>query len=372
MSIQTDNQYNTLETETDILRENEVLLNDKQDIQEDDTKSVSCSSEIEEDEIDYSVWNNSMDKPLSIELSSEIFDTNDFPALGLQKRSVSLPTGTSMGLSVSTTNTTTHEKSKSAQLTKEFHEFNSLNLRTKLEKMKMVERETVHTTSRHNHEHSSTEEDKTKTKMCRRIIAKGYCANPNCTFAHTCNELTPINCTYGQRCRFKAKTCLFIHPQESKIQFLQRHGYMKFTAHENSKQLVPKQELQDSLSIANSLANSPSQSNASSPTRKSISSESRQSPVVVDDNLRHKDLFKPSSSPASTKVRSMHATREECEDANHQEYNSDDDVPPEIELSTRVVTEHMATIKCSSKKRTLELVSKCLEKGINHIQIHMV
>ena len=235
--------------------------------------------------------------------------------------------------------------------------------------MKLIQKETKQSTGMS--EDSSNPEYRTKTKMCRRVIAKGYCANPKCTFAHTCNELTPLDCTYGQRCRFQTKTCLFIHPQESKIQFLQRHSYMKFSAHENAEQLVPKQELQDSLSVANSRANSPCHSNTSSPTRKPTADTSH--PVIVADNLRHKDLFKPSpsSSPVSPKITSVHATREECEHAT-QEDTDYETVPPEIELSTRVITEHMATIKCSTKERALQLVATCIQKGINHIQLHMV
>ncbi len=49
------------------------------------------------------------------------------------------------------------------------------------------------------------------TKMC--LNYKIGCTYPNCTFAHSMEQLVPRKCNYGDNCRMKSK-CWYLHPSD--------------------------------------------------------------------------------------------------------------------------------------------------------------
>ena len=68
----------------------------------------------------------------------------------------------------------------------------------------------------------------TKTQICKFFLEKKCSRGCKCTFAHSHEELVQPNmCKFGDRCKFKlttgARTCCFIHPNETKEQFWNRH-----------------------------------------------------------------------------------------------------------------------------------------------------
>lgn len=56
----------------------------------------------------------------------------------------------------------------------------------------------------------------TKTKMCK----FRRCKKPECTFAHSIDELVPKECFFKERC--KIRTCHFLHPGETKQDYLNK------------------------------------------------------------------------------------------------------------------------------------------------------
>jgi len=63
-----------------------------------------------------------------------------------------------------------------------------------------------------------------KTKMCR---FGNRCPRKVCTFAHSCKELQPSKCVFGETCRFMnhpTRTCTFLHPNETIKEFIERTG----------------------------------------------------------------------------------------------------------------------------------------------------
>ena len=60
--------------------------------------------------------------------------------------------------------------------------------------------------------------------MCTSVLNNTTCPHGSrCRFAHSVDELTPKECTYGVCCRFKdSERCAFIHPQETKDQYVTR------------------------------------------------------------------------------------------------------------------------------------------------------
>jgi hypothetical protein len=67
-----------------------------------------------------------------------------------------------------------------------------------------------------------------KSKMCSSFGTNKPCRHGgNCRFAHTVDELSPSECFFGTDCKFlhcPERLCVFIHEQETKIQYCQRLG----------------------------------------------------------------------------------------------------------------------------------------------------
>jgi hypothetical protein len=83
----------------------------------------------------------------------------------------------------------------------------------------------------------------TKTKMCNSIINGTECKHGiNCRFAHSRDELCMSDCLFGDRCKFVKiydgkiinsachKTCMHIHPMETKDQYCSRIGLIEKTS----------------------------------------------------------------------------------------------------------------------------------------------
>tara|TARA_B100000497_G_scaffold115402_1_gene138906 strand:- start:63 stop:2606 length:2544 start_codon:yes stop_codon:yes gene_type:complete len=68
----------------------------------------------------------------------------------------------------------------------------------------------------------STDVSKSKTRMCKSVMENTPCPHGSaCRFAHNVNELTPTTCSYGSNCKFQKK-CFFLHPSETKDQYITR------------------------------------------------------------------------------------------------------------------------------------------------------
>jgi hypothetical protein len=83
-------------------------------------------------------------------------------------------------------------------------------------------------------ERSGFDQDKYKyTKACNNVINKingsyGVCTNPNCTYAHSFNELKVTPCMYALRCTKRSTPfCSFIHPNETVEQYYNRTKKVK-------------------------------------------------------------------------------------------------------------------------------------------------
>jgi hypothetical protein len=61
-----------------------------------------------------------------------------------------------------------------------------------------------------------------KTRICKNILQDDYCRFRKCNFAHSAEELNPMQCKFRMKCRIRETSCSFIHPKESKEQFIQR------------------------------------------------------------------------------------------------------------------------------------------------------
>jgi len=63
------------------------------------------------------------------------------------------------------------------------------------------------------------------TKMC---YGGEKCKNPNCTFAHTLDQLSPVPCRFQKSCKYPQR-CGFYHEDETKESYLKRIGQLKKT-----------------------------------------------------------------------------------------------------------------------------------------------
>jgi len=74
----------------------------------------------------------------------------------------------------------------------------------------------------------SKDKGNSKSKICTSFGTKKSCRHgENCRFAHTVDELSPSECFFGTDCKFlhcPERLCVFIHEQETKIQYCQRVG----------------------------------------------------------------------------------------------------------------------------------------------------
>jgi hypothetical protein len=60
-----------------------------------------------------------------------------------------------------------------------------------------------------------------KTRMCSYIMLGQQCKHSICNFAHTLEELSPIECSFKDNCT-KGNLCKFFHPSENKNDYLKR------------------------------------------------------------------------------------------------------------------------------------------------------
>lgn len=66
------------------------------------------------------------------------------------------------------------------------------------------------------------------SKFCQAFVTDGECTQSGCTYAHSLSQFSPVRCNFGERCRNlhnrmnPHRECGFIHPQESKDQFISR------------------------------------------------------------------------------------------------------------------------------------------------------
>jgi hypothetical protein len=76
------------------------------------------------------------------------------------------------------------------------------------------------------------------SKFCQAFVTDGECTQSGCTYAHSLSQFSPVRCNFGERCRNlhnrmnPHRECGFIHPQESKEQFMHR---VKMVVPENIK-----------------------------------------------------------------------------------------------------------------------------------------
>lgn len=100
-----------------------------------------------------------------------------------------------------------------------------------------AEEEAARIASRHVPLVSPAASQLTCSKMCNTALAGLPCTRQNCTFAHSLAQLNPSRCNHGCSCRYKSATaarpCVFIHPDETKDQWLSRSGqYRDYVAKE--------------------------------------------------------------------------------------------------------------------------------------------
>lgn len=76
------------------------------------------------------------------------------------------------------------------------------------------------------------------SKFCQAFVTEGECTQSGCTYAHSLSQFNPVRCNFNERCRNlhnrmnPHRECGFIHPQESKEQFMHR---VKMVIPENIK-----------------------------------------------------------------------------------------------------------------------------------------
>lgn len=80
-----------------------------------------------------------------------------------------------------------------------------------------------------------------KTKPCNNAM-NGYCSRKNCSFAHSINQLNPVQCSFGDSCYRKNnqyKICTFIH-SETISEWISRTGLNVLGLPEMIEQVVPE------------------------------------------------------------------------------------------------------------------------------------
>ena len=60
-----------------------------------------------------------------------------------------------------------------------------------------------------------------KTRMCSYIMLGQQCKHSICNFAHTLEELSPVECSFKDNCN-KGNLCKFFHPSENKNDYCKR------------------------------------------------------------------------------------------------------------------------------------------------------
>jgi hypothetical protein len=92
--------------------------------------------------------------------------------------------------------------------------------------------------------------DNLKTTMCKSVAEKKECPyGTHCNFAHNLDELRLTSCMFGERCHFVSwnyntekyensgvKQCVFLHPEESKMNYGMRLGLQCGVCEEEPKE----------------------------------------------------------------------------------------------------------------------------------------
>ena len=85
----------------------------------------------------------------------------------------------------------------------------------------------------------------TKTKMCSSLNF-GQCKHNICKFAHTLEELTPVECSFLDKCK-KGDKCRFFHPSENKRDYCIRNSII-FEMIQHDKEMICLPPTQEKIS----------------------------------------------------------------------------------------------------------------------------
>ena len=78
------------------------------------------------------------------------------------------------------------------------------------------------------------------TKLCSSLLKGWKNCKVDCAYAHCTDDLKPLSCNFKELCIFKDENCKFIHPEETKGEYLRRLDLLKYQGKEVLKNIKPK------------------------------------------------------------------------------------------------------------------------------------
>ena len=78
------------------------------------------------------------------------------------------------------------------------------------------------------------------TKLCSSLLKGWKNCKVDCKYAHSTDELKPTSCGFKELCIFKGENCKFIHPDETKDEYLRRLKMWQYRGKEVMKIIKPK------------------------------------------------------------------------------------------------------------------------------------